>query len=484
MADITHEFSDIQCVVRGFGRRFCCTRFLYVRIGNGAHGLAFLTWLGPPTSIEQRMAPEPGDVYWNLALTFRGLQALGLGRAAEASLPDAFREGMAARAADNGDDGDSAPEEWDAYWRVPGIDLWLGIYAETDAGATNLEHDWRAAIAANAWDVEIVAVQTAAHLAAGDTPLYLDDDRRFADPELLVEHFGFHDGVTNPAVHGIWDAQRPTPSLTRVPGNGKFEDGRWRPLAAGEFLFGYVDELHEVPVAPLPNELAHNGSFMVYRKLHQNVDRFHDYVRAQAIAAGVRPDYVAEKMIGRRREGRSFNDPCRDNNFLFDADHDGRRCPLGAHIRRANPRDTLGFESRLVDRHRILRRSVPYGELVGSNQREADVNDPAEGQGLIFIGLCASLTRQFEFIQRQWINFGNDFSQGDDRDPVVGSHDGTGGMVIPPNAWDPGDATTLSAGEPAVFCRQLPPFVQTRGGDYFFLPGIEALRRLLRGDFA
>ena len=97
-----------------------------------------------------------------------------------------------------------------------------------------------------------------------------------------------------------------------------------------------------------------------------------------------------------------------------------------------------------------------------------DVND--DGQGLMFITLQASIAGQYEFVQQQWLNFGNDLNQGNDRDPVVGNQDGRGRFTIP------GDGN-----HPTIVCEQLPRFVETRGGQYFFLPGVSAFN-LLAGE--
>jgi hypothetical protein len=90
----------------------------------------------------------------------------------------------------------------------------------------------------------------------------------------------------------------------------------------------------------------------------------------------------------------------------------------------------------------------------------------------MFMTLQTSITRQFEFVQQQWINFGNDLNQGNDRDPVVGNQTGHGKIAIP------GDTEN-----PTVICNELPQFVRTRGGDYFFLPGVSAFQRLAAGSF-
>lgn len=154
------------------------------------------------------------------------------------------------------------------------------------------------------------------------------------------------------------------------------DDGSWAPLATGELLLGYADEAGELPVAPIPHLLANNGTFMVYRKLHQNVATFRRYLEEKgALYAGGR-EKLASKFIGRWRDGTPVElspdvpnqgivkDKQRNVNFTFGDDLDGARCPVGAHVRRTNPRDTFGFNGRLIHRRRITRRGLPYGPYV------------------------------------------------------------------------------------------------------------------------
>ena len=475
MADLTLEFGDIQAMVRGFRRAWTYARYLYLRIDNADDGKAFLEALGTPSSIADHDS-DTDDLHWNIAFTRSGLKQLGVDRDIRDSFPDDFNQGMELRASANGDINDNAPISWDPYWRGRGIDVWIGLFSRnTRSALTQMEGLLKASISTNNWAVQIVAGQDAARLQANTIPLWIDDPSTQPPPGTLVEHFGFNDAVSTPAVLGLWDNLHPTSDPSRVPGNGKLEDGRWQPLAAGEFLLGHVDEIYEIPIAPQPNMLAHNGTFMVYRKLQQQVDEFRAYLIDLAAQLPVNADYIAQKIVGRRRDGSSFLDPYSMNDFLFGFDQTGSRCPLGAHIRRANPRDALDFETLLVNRHRILRRSYPYGQLVPRHMSAPDVNQGA-GQGLIFIALNSSISRQFEFIQRQWLNFGNELNQGDDRDPLTGAQDCSGRMVIPANAWDAGD-------EPGLICPNLPSFVLTRGGDYFFLPGIRAYTALVGGQF-
>ena len=238
------------------------------------------------------------------------------------------------------------------------------------------------------------------------------------------------------------------------------------------FYMGMWMEIGEIPEGPSLREFSVNGTYVVYRKLSQNVDQFRDYLSKTAERFGVSADFLATKMVGRTRDGTALvDDPPQGedfNDFIYGDDTEGLKCPLGSHVRRANPRDTLGFQTLLVDRHRILRRAIPYGSLIPKGVAQAAVNEPVSvqaedgstasypGQGLIFIALNIDIVRQFEFVQSQWINFGNDLNQGSDRDPIIGNHSGeeADSRMIFPHEDD----------KPIVVCADLPRFVEDAWG--------------------
>jgi deferrochelatase/peroxidase EfeB len=205
-------------------------------------------------------------------------------------------------------------------------------------------------------------------------------------------------------------------------------------LATGEFLLGYADEAGELPVAPIPHLLGRNGTFMVYRKLHQNVATFRNYLDEKGDLYSGGKEKLAAKFVGRWRDGTPIElspdepnpsivaDKNRNTDFTYGGDPAGVRCPIGAHLRRVHPRDAFGFNGELVNRRRIMRRGLPYGEYVPEDQPVRDEDE----RGIIFMALNASIFRQFEFVQQQWIQYGNDSHQGNDKDLLVGNHDGTG----------------------------------------------------------
>ena len=141
---------------------------------------------------------------------------------------------------------------------------------------------------------------------------------------------------------------------------------------------------------------------------------------------------------------------------------------MGAHLRRVHPRDAFGFNGRLINRRRITRRGLPYGPFAAEDQPVSDADD----RGVVFMALNASLSRQFEFVQQQWVQYGNDSHLGNDKDVLMGNHGGHGRFVVQ------GDSSNTN---PPFVCSNLPDFVELRGGDYFFLPSITALGMIALG---
>jgi hypothetical protein len=159
----------------------------------------------------------------------------------------------------------------------------------------------------------------------------------------------------------------------------------------------------------------------------------------------------------RKLGGEAQDNP--DNDFRYlDDDGAGLKCPKGAHIRRTNPRDALGWGGKLSTRHRIIRRGMPYGEYLEG------LEDDGQDRGLIFICLNADFERQFEVIQAPWCNDGNAFRLGNDKDYLLGDNQGTGKVTI--------------QGHPPHFAQAQPLVVLTRGCEYLLMPGITALRDL------
>jgi len=362
--------SDIQgFTLRGYNLPFA--RYLFLQFHEPDKARALLTHLLPQITTGQRWDRKP-DATLNIAFTHRGLTALELPLATLISFPPEFQLGMKARANILGDVGRNAHQHWDEVWRVGKVHAWLAINAQSPA-------------ALETCFAQITALLESTHGAslldaqdAGAIPI----DGKFTSKE----HFGYTDGFGNP---DYLDICRDT-----QPGQGKLmKDGTtWTPLATGELLLGYADEAGELPVMPVPHLLGSNGTFMVYRKLHQNVGTFREFLAkwsdlyaagdlhaaGDAHAAGDphgagdprAREKLAAKFIGRWRDGTPIElspdhpdqaivqDRQRNVNFMFGDDPEGTRCPVGAHVRRTNPRDAFGFHGELVHRRRISRRRL------------------------------------------------------------------------------------------------------------------------------
>jgi Dyp-type peroxidase family len=221
---------------------------------------------------------------------------------------------------------------------------------------------------------------------------------------------------------------------------------------------------------PLPEVLGRNGTYAVFRKLHQRVAAFRRYLRDNSSSAE-QEELLAAKMMGRWRSGAPLAlspknddsllgaDAARNNNFGYRDDPLGLKTPAGSHIRRTNPRDSsVAGAARL---HRMIRRGTAYGPPLPEGVLEDDGAD----RGLMFAFVGSHLKRQFEFVQSEWINDGVFIGAPAEKDPVSGSNDGRGMFTLPRR---PVRRRLLG----------LPRFVVTRGGEYCFIPGLRALRWL------
>jgi Dyp-type peroxidase family len=270
------------------------------------------------------------------------------------------------------------------------------------------------------------------------------------------EPFGYKDGISHPAVEG-----------SGIAGSNPLEP----PLKAGEFVLGYRDETGGFPPSPQPPELGRNGTYVVFRKLHQDVAAFRRYLRENSAGADDEA-LLAAKLMGRWKSGAPLalcplhDDPAlgadaaRNNAFVFRADDPlGYATPPGAHVRRCNPRDA--DVAGVVRLHRMIRRGTAYGPPLP----EGVLEDDGAERGLMFAFVGAHPKRQFEFVQSEWVNGGDFLGLGDAKDPVVGAADGEGLFSVPHRPL------------PRKL-RGLARFVVTRGGEYGFMPSLSTLRWL------
>lgn len=508
------DLHDIQGnLVKAYGRfRFSKTRYIFYRVHGEAKGRAFVRGLWEYITTGEQWNPkqsqEKPSATTNMAFTYSGLKHLGVPQKSLQSFPSEFVMGMKARRDILGDDGKSAPEHWDPIWQQEApVDIWVSINGQS-LEAVEERYQEICAVLSTCSGTDGVE-QVKGH--AGPNPDYQNASALYENGRPTAkEHFGYTDGISDPYFKGSGRNER------AVVGGGKptraapnTREG-WEPLETGEFILGYRDESQEYPFAPIPRLLSFNGSFIVYRKLHENVGSFNRYIdevgkdfpggkeMLMAKFAGrwangaplalfptqAEADEFAAKLANaqEQRQTATGEEKVYWNEeyyklrsqmvaFKYDEDLSGARCPIGSHIRRTNPRGALEFGKEafqtpgaLTDRRRLLRRGAPYGEVKDPTRDDGE-------HGIIFIAVGASIKRQFEFVQQQWINYSNDFKLGNDKDPLLGNHgevegQGTGRMTI---EADP------KGNRPPFFCANLPRFVETRGGDYFFLPSLTAL---------
>lgn len=439
------DVAEIQGdLLRGYTHGAAAYVFVTVNDGPGAR-----QWLGellPHVTTAEPWSDTP-DTTLNLSFTYAGLAALGVEQAVLETFPEEFREGMAARHDHLGDRGPSAPTRWDAGFGVG------QVHVEVDIHGTSADV------------LETRCGRLHETIAATDGAVTLVRDQRADFLPTARDHFGFNDGIARPAVVGCEPKARPGDGLPEP-------DGRWRSIRAGEFLLGYEDEDGGMPAAPAP-PFDRNGTFEVYRKMHMNVALFRSYVEEAGRAYPGGAEKLMAKVVGRWPDGTPLElspdapdpaiaaDPERVNNFRYADDPDGVRCPLGAHIRRTNPRDNDGmFGGKLSTRHKIIRRGRPYGPPLPAGVTEDD-NEP---RGLIFRCFQASIARQFETIQNLWVDDGDGLHVGADKDFLIGDGTGSNKMTV--------------QGSPPFLLTPQPVFTEVKGGEYLIRPSLRALRWL------
>jgi Dyp-type peroxidase family len=382
-------------------------------------------------------ADTPDETSITVAFTYRGLEALGVPQASLNTFAPEFRQGMAARADVLGDVGESGPDHWEKPLGTPDVHVAIAVLSSDEARLQAVAERAREAHA-ELPGVELIWRQDCYQLATGRTS------------------FGFKDGIGQPAVEGSG----------RPPSNP-----REQPLKAGEIILGYPDETGELPPMPTPEVLGRNGTYVVFRKLHTKVAAYRSYLRDRA-ATRAEQDLLGAKMVGRWQSGAPLavspdtddpelgSDPRRNNDFGFADDPRGFKCPVGAHARRANPRDALDGDGSVdVRLHRMIRRGTSYGPMLPDDVTEDDGVD----RGIIFVFAGAHLKRQFEFVKTQWLNDGIFIGAPLESDPLVGPRQDSGTFTIPQRPI-------------RRRLQDLPPFVVTRGGEYCFAPSLSALR--------
>lgn len=450
MTTTTIDLSQVQAtVLRGY-RSFESLPhigYAFLELGDAASAAKVVAGLAARvTSCAAWDAGVP-ELALGVGFTAAGLRLLGQDTT---KFPVEFLQGMAKRSNIIGDTGESSPACWQPGFTAP------ALHAVAVVSAASPE----------AMDVGRRFVEGVVSSAAGAKILFTEEGHVFPD-RSATEHFGFVDGIGQPYVEGS--------GLEPYPGEGAPEpDGKWRPIKTGDFVLGFTNEAghDQYPDAPF-----RHGSYLVYRKLEERVLAFREYTAAVAAQAGISPERAAARCMGRWQSGAPLDlayqvddpvlakDRSRNNDFRYDDDPQGYKCPHGSHARRNNPRaDPTGPTPEQVNEHRLIRRSLPYGPWLPEDAK----HDDGVPRGIHFAVINADIANQFEYVQLNWINgtlSSSALSTEIDKDPIVGANDGQGKLVapaipLPSIAWD------------------LPRFVEVRGGAYFFLPSLEVLSKL------
>lgn len=465
------DMKDIQGLVVSGYAHLPCVSYVMLRVVDAP---AARGWLSNLVSEVTTSEGKQDISSLNIALTYRGLSALGLEKSVLESFSRPFIEGMATPhrsriLGDNNDD--NTPDKWD--WggnKSEPIDILLLLFAKDEPTLDSVIKNHEAKYQTGGL-AKVVA------LGAGRQP-------------DIHEHFGFADGLGQPAVEGTFQTKdAPAGNVIR----------------AGEILLSYINDYGKpadspmvslasdrnglLPKPPPPTEsnsaqpatrdLGRNGSYLVFRQLAQHVAKFCQFLDEATLQPDGQLDpaastKLAAKFVGRWQSGAPLVmspdadslDLAKADDFAYrDTDERGFKCPIGSHIRRSNPRDSLGptaAQARVTaNRHRILRRGRSYGD----RPTDRRVDDGVE-RGLHFLCLNSDIERQFEFVQQTWCN-----------NPVFG---GLNGEVDPlvGNLTRGDEIFTVQDDPLRTRVHNLERFVTVKGGAYFFLPSMSALRYL------
>ena len=431
------EFDDIQhfLMSRPPAR---AARYEFLAFASAKAGRAWLTGLIDKVGTAKAVGSNVADARWvTVGFTGNGLRALGLSEESLATFPEEFRQGMAARADVLGLTGKNDPANWVGELASPNLHAIVILFARDVAERERCRQEHEKYVK------ECEGVELLSSLDLEGIPPF----------DYAHEHFGYRDRLSQPVIEGT--GAEPT------PGSGP-------PLKAGEFFLGYPDEEGPPAGMPQPESLSRNGSYVAYLRMEEHVGAFRDFLREHG-ETPEQQEWVAAKLMGRWRSGAPLvvtpdqDDPVlgadysRNNDFNYGTmDPHGYGCPMGSHIRRMNPRDTAAN----MNRRKMIRRGGTYGPALP----EGAADDGVERGIAAFVG-CASLVRQFEFAMNVWANDPNFHELGNERDPIFGTQDGSYDLTIPKRPIK-------------KKIRGIPAFTTIRGGAYFFLPGIKALRYL------
>lgn len=461
---------------------------LLFTIGDAEAARAFLKQLTRSEAIHfaAGRGGQPADGFFRtLALTADGLRRMGLGTRIIDWFPKEFREGMEARSGLLGDMRESHPRNWTLPRRnwppqAPDADAFAKARPPIEMSEVDIVIQVRtASMDPAALEAEVARLARFAEpgvMLQGYEKMHSDYD----DRGLHIDHFGFHDGISQP---------RPAAVPT----------GRNDEVRLGELLLGYRNDRDDFAPADFtlidpddPDSLRNwrikdrriaqryqrNGTFLVVRKLEQKVETFDAFIAAETVRVNkdhprlnppMTEDRLKARMLGRWPDGTPLiptPDPA-GNDFSYEQDPAGETCPLAAHIRRTNPREPFpqADAPRLRKAPRLMRRGMSFDHRAGA---------AAGSRGLMFMAYNASIAEQFETIQR-WINGGNSgFVASGHNDPILGVAPKSGALTRVERVF------RFVEGDEVIRVTMPDPFAALHWGTYLFVPSRSALRALCR----
>ncbi|MCJ1385563.1 hypothetical protein MMC17_008686 [Xylographa soralifera] len=404
----------------------------------------------------------------NIAFTQKGLVQLGISN--EKIGDTAFENGMLANATTLGDPGSMSPSgpDWIPAFKqhIHGMFLISGESHKTVNKTLAMVKD---IFYVGCLDASIHEVK---HIVGNVRP----------GKEKGHEHFGFLDGISQPAVQGF--DTNPNPGQEIVP--------------PGTILLGREGDTVTRP------SWALDGSFISFRYLFQLVPEFDEFIKANAISglpAEQGSELLGARLVGRWKSGAPVDltplkddpalgaDPLRNNNFSYNILDDQTaqdRCPFAAHIRKTNPRGDLedphppASPSISTAIHRIIRRGIQFGPEV--SEEEAASGKTKHGRGLLFAAYQSNIGNGFEFLQQAWANnsafppFKGPITPG--WDPIIGQIGPEKGVSVEPTARVMSGTNPNSQGTNLNLTAQ---WVVPKGGEYFFAPSIISLKNTFAG---
>jgi deferrochelatase/peroxidase EfeB len=491
------DYKDVQGLVRfGYGT-LKEARYLLLRVRDRDAARA---WLAAAPVSNAEYLPNPPETALQIGFTAAGLRALGVSESVVSGFSPEFLEGMAGstnRSRRLGDTGANDPANWSWGLTPKSPDTVLMLFAKQGLDA------FQQSLQRGQWEQAFDTLQT------------LETSNMEGR-----EPFGFVDGISQPTFQ--WEG--PQSALSDIT-------SYTNRLALGELLLGYpneygkyterplldpsipgADELPSAEDAPAKRDLGRNGSYFVMRQLEQDVRGFWQFLARNG--ATVEEHYrLGAAMVGRSLDGEPLIPASPEridgvaekpgeprNAFTYDGDRRGLLCPLGAHIRRANPRNSdlfghpAGAIAALGDQlaiprpkpdddllastrfHRILRRGREYGAVLSPEEALRPAAAGESPRGLHFACLAANISRQFEFVQNAWLMSTKFEGLKDEGDPLLGNRGAvgdcpyTGYFSIPRDGQLPRRLTGM------------PQFITVRGGSYFLLPSLRALRYISRAE--